>query len=92
MNLTFDLFGDLNLSPGDQFNWDSKATSLYCLVTGNISADKKTVVKTLNHLSDNYQEVFYIDGMLEHRQNYNTLESNYQTLEEELSKSQDSQS
>jgi hypothetical protein len=65
MKIGFDLISDLNLSPEDSFNWENKATSLYCLVAGNISSDLRTILLTLNHLSKFYQGVFYTPGFLE---------------------------
>lgn len=62
----FDLISDLFLSPEDSFNWENKATSLYCIVAGNISSDLRTVIHTLAHLGRQYQEVFYIPGYLEY--------------------------
>lgn len=66
MSIGFDLISDLNLSPEDSFNWENKATSLYCIIAGNISSDIKTVMQTLLHLSRLYQGVFYIPGHLEY--------------------------
>lgn len=66
MNIGFDLISDLNLSPEDSFNWENKATSLYCLIAGNISHDLRTILITLTHLSKFYQGVFYIPGALEY--------------------------
>jgi len=65
MKIGFDLISDLNLSPEASFNWENKATSLYCLVAGNISTDLRTVAQTLNHLAKFYQGVFYTPGSLE---------------------------
>lgn len=65
MKIGFDLISDLNLSPNDSFNWENKATSLYCLVAGNVSSDLRTVSLTLSHLSKFYQGVFYTPGTLE---------------------------
>lgn len=65
MNIGFDLISDLYLSPGDKFNWEGKATSLYCLIAGNISYDLRTIGNTLSHLSEHYQGVFYTLGSLE---------------------------
>ena len=65
MNIGFDLISDLNLSENDDFNWENKPTSLYCLIAGNISSDIKTVEKTLKHLSSVYYGVFYVPGTLE---------------------------
>ena len=62
----FDLISDLYLSPDESFNWESKPTSLYCLVAGNVSSDMKTVLQTLTHLGRQYQGVFYVPGMLEY--------------------------
>ena len=62
----FDIIGDLNLSPNDSFNWENKQTSLYAIVTGNISTNIRTVTQTLIHLSKIYQGVFYVPGTLEY--------------------------
>lgn len=62
MRIGFDLISDLNLSPDDSFNWENKATSLYCIVAGNISPDVRTIFLTLQHLSKFYQGVFYVFG------------------------------
>lgn len=66
MKIGFDVLGDLNLSPGEEFNWENKATSLYCVIPGNISSDIKTIIKVLLHLSKFYQGVFYSTGALEY--------------------------
>ena len=63
----FDIISDLNLKPNDSFNWENKATSLYCIVAGNISADLRTVLQVLSHLSRLYQGVFYVPGILEYQ-------------------------
>lgn len=65
MIIGFDLISDLNLKVGDNFNWENKATSLYCVIAGNISTDLKVVSDVLNHLSRFYQGVFYTPGYLE---------------------------
>lgn len=65
----FDLISDLNLSPEDSFNWEGKATSLYCLIAGNISDDLRTIKQTLSHLSKYYQGIFYTLGSLEYHNN-----------------------
>lgn len=67
MKIGFDLISDLFLKPEDSFNWENKATSLYCLVAGNISHDLRTLVITLSHLSKFYQGVFFIPGALEYQ-------------------------
>ncbi len=67
MNIGFDVISDLNLSPEETFNWENKATSLYCIVAGNISDDLRTIYQTLVHLSRFYQGIFYIPGTLEYK-------------------------
>lgn len=66
MKIGFDVISDLNLNPDDKFNWEGKATSLYCIVAGNISSNTKTIINTLLHLSRYYQGVFYTLGSLEY--------------------------
>jgi hypothetical protein len=65
MKIGFDVISDLNLSPNDSFNWEGKATSLYCIIAGNISSDLRTIRQTLLHLSKFYQGIFYTLGSLE---------------------------
>ena len=71
-SFTIDLISDLNLTETDQFDWTGKATSLFCVVAGNVSDDLDVLRRTLDHLSSNYHGVFFIDGSLEHNelQNY----------------------
>ena len=66
MEIGFDIISDLYLSPEESFNWEGKATSLYCIVAGNVSSDLRTVFQTLAHLSKFYQGVFYTIGTLEY--------------------------
>lgn len=65
MTVGFDVLSDLNLTPDENFNWENKATSLYCIIAGNISDDLRTIHQTLLHLSKFYQGIFYIPGSLE---------------------------
>ena len=62
----FDIISDLNLQPNDSFNWENKATSLYCIVAGNVSSDIRTVIQVLLHLSRLYHGVFFVPGKLEY--------------------------
>lgn len=62
----FDIISDLNLNPNDSFNWENKATSLYCIVAGNVSSNLRTVIQVLIHLSSKYQGVFFVPGKLEY--------------------------
>jgi len=66
-DIGFDILGELNLSPEDSFNWENKASSLYCIVTGNISSDLRTTLQTLAHLGTCYQGVFFVPGILEYK-------------------------
>lgn len=67
MKLGFDIISDLCLDPDDSFNWETKATSLYCIIAGNISNDTRTIAQTLLHLSRFYQGIVYIPGILEYK-------------------------
>lgn len=66
MKIGFDIISDLYLGPDESFNWEGKATSLYCIIAGNISNDIRTIRQTLAHLSRLYQGVFYCFGSLEY--------------------------
>jgi len=66
MEIGFDLISDLYLQPEESFNWENKATSLYCLLPGNVSSDLRTLHQTLAHLSNFYQGIFYVPGTLEY--------------------------
>ena len=73
-DIGFDIIGELFINPNDSFNWENKATSLYCIVTGNISSDMRVLVQVLAHLSKYYQGIFYVPGMLEYETAENILE------------------
>lgn len=66
MKIGFDVISDLNLSQDDEFDWEDKATSLYLIIAGNISSNIHVVQRTLHHLSNFYQGIFYIPGSLEY--------------------------
>jgi hypothetical protein len=66
MKIGFDVISDLNLKPDELFGWEGKATSLYCIIAGNISNDLRTIHQILLHLSHFYQGVFYTAGTLEY--------------------------
>lgn len=67
MSIGFDVISDLNLSPNDVFEWEGKASSLYCIIAGNVSDDLATIRRTLQNLSKYYQGVFYALGALEYK-------------------------
>jgi hypothetical protein len=71
MNMGFDIISDLYLTPEESFNWENKATSLYCIVAGNVSTDTRTIYQTLGHLARFYQGIFYVPGPLEYRNSVN---------------------
>ena len=66
-DIGFDIVGELFIEPNDSFNWENKATSLYCVVTGNISSNTRTLMQVLAHLSKYYQGVFFVPGILEYK-------------------------
>lgn len=68
MNSTIavDVISDLNLSSIDEFDWEGKPTSLFCVVAGGLSTDIAVIDKVLEHLSQHYRGVLYIDGLPEH--------------------------
>lgn len=66
MEISFDVLNDLCLGPEDTFNWANKATSLYCIVAGNVSSDTRTIIQTLAHIAKHYIRVLYIPGTLEY--------------------------
>jgi hypothetical protein len=65
MNSGFDVISDINVTDASQFNWQNKATSLYCIICGGISSDAAVVEHVLGHLSKIYLGVFYIGGSIE---------------------------
>jgi hypothetical protein len=88
LDIGFDVISDLNLEPNDNFNWEDKATSLYCILSGNISSDVQTMVNVLSHLSRFYQGVFYTPGLLEYDssplQNINQRTADIQNISKKL--------
>lgn len=81
MQFGFDIISDLNLEKEDKLDWEGKATSLYCLIPGNISDNMHVVMSTLRHLSTHYHGIFYIDGSLE-----NTVVEDREKRIEEIAK------
>lgn len=65
-DIGFDIISDLRLNPNDSFNWENKASSLYCILAGNVSSNVRTVAQVLVHLAKYYQGVFYVPGELEY--------------------------
>lgn len=73
-DIGFDIIGELFVGPNDSFNWENKATSLYCIVTGNVSSDLRTLLQVLGHLSKYYQGIFYVPGTLEYQTAENIID------------------
>jgi UDP-2,3-diacylglucosamine pyrophosphatase LpxH len=85
MKLAFDLISDLHVETWDApIDWSGQATSMMCVVAGDISRDHSVVADTLRHLGECYRAVFYIDGNDEHRHSLNDLGESYKSLAEEL--------
>jgi hypothetical protein len=82
MTITFDLISDLYLNDIDDFSWEGKSTSLFCIVAGNISADRDVLFEFLDELKDYYECVFFVDGELEHKSFNGNFAKSYKNLEE----------
>jgi hypothetical protein len=80
MEFGFDIISDLYLTANDKFTWDGKATSLYCLIPGNISSDVNVIHSVLLELSKHYNGIFYIDGALEHNNDLSNFSQRTQEL------------
>lgn len=89
MKFAFDLISDLHVESWRQFDWSGQATSPFCVVAGDVAQDPDTVSKTLEHLSESYQAVFYIDGNDEHKSNWSDIGGNYSELAQTLNQIQD---
>jgi predicted phosphodiesterase len=81
MNFAFDLISDLHTETWPQkFQWQGMATSPYCVVVGDVARDRDLTIRTLRHLGQCYQAVFYIDGNDEHSDHWDDLNHSYQDL------------
>jgi UDP-2,3-diacylglucosamine pyrophosphatase LpxH len=89
MKFAFDLISDLHVETWRQFDWQGQATSPFCVVAGDVAQDPTTVGKTLEHLSESYQAVFYIDGNDEHKSNWADIGGNYQDLTDAIEQIED---
>ena len=84
MQFNFDLISDLHIETWDSFDWSGQATSPYCVVAGDVARDHTVLQKTLKHLGNCYQGVFYIDGNDEHRYTLDNLGDSYKSLDHTL--------
>lgn len=80
MNINFDIISDLRLDSIKDINWEHKATSLFCLVAGNVSSNHDVVFDFLEHIKNYYRGVFFIDGDLEHQEADGDFEESYYSL------------
>lgn len=86
MQINFDLISDLHVETWTtKFDWSHQATSPYCIVVGDVSANIKVLRETLAHLGQCYQGVFYIDGNDEHRHMLTELDSSYNRITKAIS-------
>ena len=86
MQFAFDLISDLHVETWDPFDWYGQATSPVCVIAGDVCRDRPTLLKTLRHLGQCYQVVFYIDGNDEHVDFLETLDASYADLADEIQK------
>jgi predicted phosphohydrolase len=86
MQFAFDLISDLHIETWDHFDWTGQATSPVCVVAGDVCRDRLTLLKTLRHLGQCYQVVFYVDGNDEHMNFLETLDASYSDLEAQIAK------
>lgn len=85
MSFAFDLISDLHLETWrDEFDWHGRATSPFCVIAGDLARDRGYVVNALNHLSQCYQAVFYIDGNDEHYYQLDNLSLSYADLVDQV--------
>lgn len=80
MQFSFDLISDLHVETWPKFDWSTQATSLYCVVVGDVSRDRSLLLETLRHLGRCYMGVFYIDGNDEHKNYSSNLGHSYRDL------------
>jgi len=78
----FDIISDLNLENLNNFSWENKATSLFCIIAGNITQHRSVLFEFLNNIKEHYKLVFFIDGELEHTPYKGDFVSSYINLEE----------
>lgn len=87
MSISFDLISDLHLETwSDSIDFTGLATSPYCIIAGDVTRDRQSLVKALHHLGQCYQAVFYIDGNDEHCYGIEDLDLSYRTLAAQISK------
>jgi len=87
MQLAFDLISDLHIDSWDRdFDWTGQATSPHCIVVGDVCQNRQLLYKTLTHLGQCYQAVFYVDGNDEHVRSIDNLGTSYRDLAKQIEK------
>jgi hypothetical protein len=84
----FDLISDLYVDDWEPAQWAGQPTSLLAVIAGDISKDLDRTVYELQCISQQYRQVMYIDGDLEHSEDLNAVSSNRKYLCKKLSKIQ----
>jgi len=82
--IDFDIISDLFLEETDVFSWENKATSVNCIIAGNISSDRPTLLNALREIAKYYNNVFFIDGMVDHAGFNGNYEESYANLTSEI--------
>ncbi len=82
--ISFDLISDLHIETWPNFDWSYRATSPICIIAGDVAQDRQVLKDTLEHLSQQYQAVMYIDGNDEHKADLNNIDSSYRSLKRQL--------
>jgi len=85
MKISFDVISDLHVDEWEDFNWSNQATSPFCIIAGDTARDRDLLAATLEHISNQYQQVFVVDGNEEHRWTYNNLNQSYEELKSLIS-------
>lgn len=86
MKLAADLISDLHIETWDEtLDWDGQATSPVCIIAGDVCRDVDDLGPTLEHISNSYQTVFYIDGNNEHRWRFDSLGESYREINDIIS-------
>ena len=86
MKIHFDLISDLHVDTWEEpFSWESKATSLYAVVAGDISRERSDLKPVLKELSSHYKLVIFVDGNDEHRWELENLGQSYESLRSDIS-------
>lgn len=85
--MQFDLISDLHVDSwarNQQIEWSSVQKSRVCLVAGDVASEPARVREELKALSRCYDQVMYVDGLLEHRNRLHQLAASYKQLREAL--------